>query len=143
MTEIRRDHAPRPSSERAVELRVAPKLENLAVIRTLVGAIASYEDLDLDTVADLRLAIDELCTQLVRSAAPGAMLTVIVDSSAQDLTIRASTVGAGAEVLTPGTFSWHVLTSLVDEVAPFRDGPSDTDGAFGVTLIARRADSVQ
>ena len=34
--------------ERAIELRVAAKLENLAVLRTLVGAVGTFEDLDFD-----------------------------------------------------------------------------------------------
>jgi len=36
--------------ERAIELRVAAKLENLAVLRTLVGAVGTFEDLDFDAV---------------------------------------------------------------------------------------------
>ena len=40
-------------SGRSVELRVAAKLENLAVLRTLVAAIGTFEDLDFDAVADL------------------------------------------------------------------------------------------
>ena len=34
--------------DRAVELRVAARLENLAVLRTLVGAVGTFEDLDFD-----------------------------------------------------------------------------------------------
>ncbi|KKC00149.1 anti-sigma factor [Mycolicibacter arupensis] len=143
MTDIDSDRARRACSERAVELRVTPRLESLAVIRMLVGAVATYEDLDVDTVADLRLAIDELCTQLIRSAAPGAMLTVVVDPNDEYVTVQASAPGTAAGVLVPGSFSWHVLTALVDEVEAFREGP-ETDGAgevFGVTLTTRRADS--
>ncbi|CAJ1502125.1 anti-sigma factor [[Mycobacterium] kokjensenii] len=143
MTDIHSDRAQQACSERAVELRVAPRLESLAVVRMLVGAIATYEDLDVDTVADLRLAIDELCTQLIRSAAPGAMLTVVVDPRDDDVSVRASAPGSGAEVLTPGSFSWHVLTALVDDVQTFHQG-NDSDGAvpvFGATLISRRADA--
>ena len=143
MTDIDSDRAQRSCSERAVELRVAPRLESLAVVRMLVGAIATYEDLDVDAVADLRLAIDELCTQLIRSAAPDAMLTVIVDPHDDKVTVQAWAAGDGADVLTPGSFSWHVLTSLVDDVQTFR-GEQESDGAgevFGVTLTTRRADS--
>src|SRR6201990_2159298 len=43
-------------SDRSVELRVAAKLENLAGLRTLVAAVGTFEDLDFDSVADLRLA---------------------------------------------------------------------------------------
>ena len=63
----------------AVEFRVAARLENLAVLRTLIGAVATFEDLDFDAVADLRLAVDEACTRLIRSAAPDATLVVVVD----------------------------------------------------------------
>ncbi len=51
------------SGDRSVELRVAARLENLAVLRTLVAAAATFEDLDIDSVADLRLAVDEACTR--------------------------------------------------------------------------------
>ena len=57
-------------SSAAVELRVAAKLENLAVLRTLVGAVGTFSDLDFDAVADLRLAVDEACTRLISSATP-------------------------------------------------------------------------
>ncbi|BBX21549.1 anti-sigma-F factor RsbW [Mycolicibacter terrae] len=143
MTDIHSDRTSRSCSERAVELRVAPRLESLAVVRMLVGAIATYEDLNVDTVADLRLAIDELCTQLIRCAAPNSTLKVVIDPDDDDITIEASTAGDGSDVLTPGSFSWHVLTSLVDDVQTFRGG-SELDGAgelFGVTLTTRRAES--
>ncbi|HET9875601.1 MAG TPA: anti-sigma factor [Mycobacterium sp.] len=131
----------RPRSERAVELRVAPRLENLAVVRTLVGAVGTLEDLNVDTVADLRLAIDELCTQLIRSATPDATLLVIVEPRDDDLVVQASTVCQTSDVLTPGSFSWHVLTSLADDAQIFHDGrePDGSGGIFGVTLTTRRA----
>lgn len=66
---------------RAVELNVAARLENLALLRTLVGAIGTFEDLDFDAVADLRLAVDEVCTRLIRSALPDATLRLVVESA--------------------------------------------------------------
>lgn len=143
MTDIHSDRTSRPCSERAVELRVQPRLESLAVVRMLVGAIATFEDLDVDTVADLRLAIDELCTQLIRTAAPGAMLRVVIDPGDDDVTVEASAAGHGADALTVGSFSWHVLTSLVDDVQTFQDGhePGSAGEVFGVTLTTRRAES--
>jgi len=141
MTDIRSDRTAASCSERAVELRVAPRLENLAVVRMLVGAIATSEDLDVDTVSDLRLAIDELCTQLIRGAAPDATLTVVIDPHDDGVTVQASAACDGADVLAPGSFSWHVLTSLVDGVRTFRgEGEVDgADGVFGVVLTTRRA----
>jgi serine/threonine-protein kinase RsbW len=119
-----------PRGQRAVELHVAARLENLAMLRTLVGAIGTFEDLDFDAVADLRLAVDEVCTRLIRSATPGATLVVVVDPRDHD-------------VVAPGSFSWHVLTSLADDVQTFHDGrdPDKSGSVFGITLTARRAAS--
>ena len=126
--------------ERAIELRVAAKLENLAVLRTLVGAVGTFEDLDFDAVADLRLAVDEVCTRLIRSAVPGATLAIVVDSRDDELVVETSTTCDNHDVLTPGSFSWHVLTSLTDDVQTFQDGSGpEGHGIFGVTLTTRRA----
>ena len=45
------------------------------------------------------------------------------------------------DVVSPGSFSWHVLTSLADDVETFHDGrePNETGSVFGIRLTARRA----
>lgn len=123
-------------SSAAVELRVAAKLENLAVLRTLVGAVGTFSDLDFDAVADLRLAVDEACTRLISSATPEATLVVIVDPREEAVVVEASTTCDTSDVVTEGSFSWHVLSSLTDELQTFRNGHGSV---FGITLITRRA----
>lgn len=126
----------------AVEVRVAARLENLAVLRTVVGAIGTFSDLDFDAVADLRLAVDEACTRLIRSATAGATLVVVVDPRDDVVVVEASTECSADDVLSPGSFSWHVLSSLADEVATFAapDGLGGAEGrVFGITLTTRRA----
>ena len=51
--------------------------------------------------------------------------------------------GRGAAVA-PGTFSWHVMSSLVDEVTtqPPRDGAEQAGGA-AISLLTRRASHLQ
>lgn len=136
--EVGVDHA-RDLSPRAVELRVAAQLENLAVVRTLVAAIGTHEDLDLDAVADLRLAVDEACTRLIRSASPDATLTLVIDPSDHELVVDASTTSEAEDILSPGSFSWHVLTSLTDDVSTFQNGSAPDGGnVFGISLTTRR-----
>ena len=131
----------RQRGQRAVELHVAARLENLAVLRTLVGAIGTFEDLDFDAVADLRLAVDEVCTRLIRSATPDATLVVVVDPRDEELVVEASAACDTHDVVAPGSFSWHVLTSLADDVQTFHDGrePDESGSVFGILLTARRA----
>ena len=131
----------RQRGQRAVELHVAARLENLAMLRTLVGAIGTYEDLDFDAVADLRLAVDEVCTRLIRSATADATLIVVVDPQENELVVEASAACDTHDVVSPGSFSWHVLTSLADDVQTFHDGrePNESGSVFGIRLTARRA----
>jgi serine/threonine-protein kinase RsbW len=143
MTDAQLRGSKRQRGHRAVELHVAARLENLAMLRTLVGAIGTFEDLDFDAVADLRLAVDEVCTRLIRSATPDATLAVVVDPRDEVLIVEASAECETHDVVSPGSFSWHVLTSLADDVQTFHDGhgPNETGSVFGITLTARRAAS--
>jgi serine/threonine-protein kinase RsbW len=131
---------------RVVELRVAAKLENLAILRTLVAAVGTFEDLDFDAVADLRLAVDEACTRLIRSAVPDAMLLLVVDPRDDAVVIDASTTCKSPDILAPGSFSWHVLSSLTDEVRTFQNqnGQGPEEGSvFGISMTTRRASSLR
>lgn len=131
-------------SARTVELRVAARLENLAVLRTLVAAVGTFEDLDFDTVADLRLAVDEACTRLIRSAVPDSTLLLAVEPRDDAVVINASTTCKSPDILAPGSFSWHVLSSLTDEVRTFQDGQGLAgERAFGISMTTRRASSLR
>jgi anti-sigma regulatory factor (Ser/Thr protein kinase) len=128
----------------SVELRVAATLENLAVLRTLVAAVATYEDLDFDSVADLRLAVDEACTRLIRCAVPDSVLVLVIDPRDDALVIHASATCKSPDILAPGSFSWHVLSSLTDDVRTFQDGQGPEGGqVFGISMTTRRASSLQ
>ena len=133
-------------SSAAVELRIAARLENLAVLRTVVGAVGTFSDLDFDAVADLRLAVDEACTRLIRSATTDATLVIVVDPREEEVVVEASTTCDTVDVVTEGSFSWHVLSSLTDELQTFHDGhdAASPDGTvFGITLTTRRAGTPQ
>src|SRR4029077_2730589 len=126
-------------SDRSVELRVAAEVENLAILRTLVAAVGTVEDLDFDAVADLRLGVDEACTRLIRSAVPDSTLLLVVDPREDAVVIDASTTCKSPDILAPGSLSWHVRSSLTDEVRTFKDGRDPEEGqVFGISMTARR-----
>ena len=130
--------------DRSIELRVAATLENLAMLRTLVAAVGTFEDLDFDAVADLRLAVDEACTRLIRSALPDSTLLLVVDPREDAVVVDASTTCKSPDILAPGSFSWHVLSSLTDEVRTFENGRGPQEGrVFGISMTTRRASSLQ
>lgn len=144
MADVANTNNGHPRSEGLVELRVAARLENLAVLRTLVAAVGTFEDLDFDAVSDLRLAVDEACTRLIRSAVPDSTLLLVVDPQVDAVVVEASTTCNSPDILAPGSFSWHVLSSLTDEVRTFQDGQGPQDGrVFGISMTTRRASSLQ
>ncbi|UXA19266.1 ATP-binding protein [Mycobacterium sp. SMC-4] len=143
MAEVASQSVDQRYSAQSVELRVAATLENLAVLRTLVAAIGTFEDLDFDAVADLRLAVDEACTRLIRSAVADSTLLLVVDPQPEALMVHASTTCDSSDILAPGSFSWHVLSSLTDEVTTFADGQSPQGQVFGISMTTRRASSLQ
>jgi anti-sigma regulatory factor (Ser/Thr protein kinase) len=130
--------------ENEVEFRVAAKLENLAMLRTLIAAVGTFEDLDMDTVADLRLAVDEACTRLIRSAVADSTLVLVVRPREHEVVIDASTTCTSPDIMAPGSFSWHVLSSLTDEVKTFQNGEVvDAGAVFGISMTTRRASSLR
>lgn len=141
MTDVEPRRGAEEQSPAAVELRVGARLENLAVLRTVVGAVGTFSDLNFDAVADLRLAVDEACTQLIRSATPGATLVVVVDPREDVVVVEASTTCETDDVVPKGSFSWHVLNSLTDDLQTFYFGhhPGPDGRVFGITLTTRRA----
>ena len=132
------------SAARSVEFRVAAELENLAVLRTLVGAVGTFEDLDFDAVADLRLAVDEACTRLIKSAVPDSTLVLVVRPQDDAVVTEASTTCNTVDILVHGSFSWHVLSSLTDEVRTFQNGQGPDEGrVFGIAMTTRRVSSLR
>ncbi|GAA0282384.1 ATP-binding protein [Cryptosporangium japonicum] len=62
------------AADNAVEVICPATAEQLPVLRAIATSIALRADADLDLVADLRLAVDEACTALVRAAGSGEPL---------------------------------------------------------------------
>lgn len=119
---------------------MAARLENLAMMRTVVAAAATVDDLDMDMVADLKLATDEACTRLVRSSVPNAMLVVRLDFHLDRLVMAVYAHCQPGDVFPLDSFSWHVLSSLADHVETFeRAHPDDPVGHIvGVSLTKLR-----
>ncbi|WKG05160.1 anti-sigma factor [Mycolicibacterium sp. HK-90] len=128
------------------------RADALAVVRAMTGTLASYEELDRETAADLALAVDEACTVLIGMAAADAPLVLVEDPRAREVNVRVSTICEGAEPegVEPGSagftlsgFSRRVLEALTDKVRTFADDiDSEETGsrspAFGISLTIRR-----
>lgn len=90
---------------------------NVALARTVAAAMSARADLPLDQLEDVRLAVDEAVSQLILdapAAAADVTCTFTLVGTQLDITVSAPTA-TGIPPATD-TFSWTVLTALVDNV---------------------------
>lgn len=102
----------------SIELHTNASAMAIPTIRTVAADLAARADFDLDSIDDLRMAVDDVCALLVRLAAVNAMLSC-------RFTVRAERIELAAQVdaddfadpLPTRSFGWRVLESLADEVS--------------------------
>lgn len=125
------------------------RLENLADIRRFVEDACRGTRLTDAACFDLKLAVDEACTNVIEHAYAGAGGTIAVSCAAEGdglrITIRdrgrafdparltAPDVTAPSEERTVGGLGWHLIRRSVDEV----DYERDPSGENRLTLVKR------
>ncbi|MGY1774029.1 ATP-binding protein [Blastococcus sp. SYSU D00813] len=123
-----------------LELRVPTTPTQLPAVRAMAGDLAIRMDYDLDSVEDLRLAVDEACATLAAIGLPEEPLTVVFETTRSGLHIDAWVPTAdGTEVPRDG-FGWAVLQTLVDAVdarpATQAEVPAGDGSGAAVALIS-------
>ena len=114
-----------------LELRVPTTPTQLPAVRAIAGDLAMRMDYDLDSVEDLRLAVDEACATLALVADGDARLTVVFETTRTGLHIDAWVPAAeGTDVPRDG-FGWAVLQTLVDNVEGRPATQADVPGGNG------------
>lgn len=80
-----------------VRLTLPARPENVAVIRHVLGAFAEALSLPADVVDDMRLAVTEACTNVVRHAYDGepGRLDVVLRPDGDDIEVIVSDYGRG------------------------------------------------
>jgi serine/threonine-protein kinase RsbW len=110
------------------EIRVSAPAhpEYLHVLRSVAASVAARLDFSIDTIEDLKIAVDEAAVQLLRNALGGSLeLHLLV--SPDRLEIVATTDAPSARPWPPEGYersiTWQVLTALTDETSfERRDG---------------------
>ena len=112
-------------NEQRVELSIPATVEWLALARTTGAAIAARWSFTYDEIADLRLAIDELCLTLVEGV-PAERLELVYCLDEEALSVKGHAVGLaqdgdvvsnlpGIEPALSSDLSARILDALVDE----------------------------
>lgn len=131
--------APQPGSSElaeiaAVELRLTAGSEYLSTVRAVAADLALQQDMTLDEVDDLRLAVDEACSMLVPLAVPGAELRCRFSLAEREIRVRCSVPSSAGELPPTDGFPWQVLVTLTDAVRSDVEH-ANGEGSGGVVWI--------
>ncbi|HZS21440.1 MAG TPA: ATP-binding protein [Pseudonocardiaceae bacterium] len=121
------------------EVYTAASAVAIPTIRTVAADLAARADFDLDSIADLRMAVDDTCTRLVRVAARDATLSCCFAVRFERIEVIAEVdVKEIMDPLPRGSFSWWVLRCLADEVtALVLPGKTGQGGRVCIILVKR------
>jgi len=121
----------------AVTVSFPAQTQYVSLARTMAAAMAVRADLPIDQLEDLRLAVDEAVAQIVLDAVPGSDLRCIFVEAHGSLRIQVRGTTSSGALPATNTFSWTVLTALVDEVTA-----SIEAGEVCLTLHVKRHEPV-
>ncbi|MGH3936370.1 MAG: ATP-binding protein [Pseudonocardiaceae bacterium] len=128
--------------QRVVVMQVSADAAELPPLRLVAADMAARADFDLDTVEDLRLAVDEAASELVAVAAAGAVLKCTFYLDTERMEVISSVPAKPGSSVRQNSFGWRVLTMLVDEVRVIGEQDSDPP-VVGITLLKwRQAETV-
>ena len=101
----------------AVTVSFGVDTRNVSLARTVAATMAARADLPVDQLEDVRLAVDEAVSQAVLSAPADGTIEVAFEQTAVglDITVRAPSTSDAPPPT--DTFSWMVMSALVDEVS--------------------------
>lgn len=99
-----------------VTLSFGAQTQNVALARTLAASMSARAELPLDQLEDVRLAVDEAVSQVIAAASPGARVTCTFETEGATLSVRVSGPTTAATPPSATSFSWTVLSALVDAV---------------------------
>ena len=99
-----------------ITLTFPARTRNVRLARTVAAAMAAQADLPIDQLEDVRLAVDEAVSQLVLGSVDEEPITCTFALVDDGLTVTVRGRTRDGEVPSTETFSWTVLTALVDSV---------------------------
>jgi serine/threonine-protein kinase RsbW len=124
-------------NRRTVVMQLRADASELPTLRLVAADLAARADFDLDTVEDLRLAVNEAASELIAVASADAVLRCTFCLDAAQLVVTSSAPVKPGASLRQDSFGWWVLTTLVDEVGVI-DEPDSAPPAVSITLVKRR-----
>lgn len=123
-----------------VTLRIPATSAYVVLIRAAVSAMCARLDFTIDRMEDIKLALDEAAALLLGDAPPGADLFVrLTPDAPAGLRVEMTCATVHGRSLERDSFTWMVLTALVDDVA----ATVAADRRMTIALTAHRSEAVR
>lgn len=123
-----------------VTLRIPAESAFVVLVRAAVSAMCARLDFTIDRIEDVKLAVGESAALLLGDAPTGAYLDVRLTPDAPNgLRVEMTAPTVHGRSLPRDSFTWTVLTALVDEVV----ATVSTERALTISLAAHRAEAVR
>ncbi|MFD1813666.1 ATP-binding protein [Rhodococcus gannanensis] len=103
-----------PPARPPVEVRVRADYGQLPVLRAVAETIAVLADLNLDHVSDVKLAVDEIGSALVKDAAVDAHIICRFHTDDAALEVRVAADTTTDRAPDEHGFGWHVVRTVAD-----------------------------
>ncbi|QII01788.1 ATP-binding protein [Rhodococcoides fascians A21d2] len=124
-----------------VELRVRAEADQLPVVRAVAETLVVLSDFTLDDIADVKLVVDEVCSQLIKGSVADSELSCLFSVSDSGIRIVVTSTLATTSVPKKDSFGWHVLQTLTDSIELRADDADDSDAVrtVAIDVVKRRS----
>ena len=101
------------AGDEAIDVHVAARRDRLPIVRSLLDHALLLADWPIDDIADLKLAVDEVCGQLIEAASGDRLRVSVRDASPEAVVAVSARVPAEFRLDRSGV-GWHVVESVTD-----------------------------
>ncbi|MDV6262054.1 ATP-binding protein [Rhodococcoides yunnanense] len=124
-----------------VELRVRAEADQLPVVRAVAETLVVLSDFTLDDIADVKLVVDEVCSQLIKGSVADSELSCLFSVSDSGIRIVVTSTLAATSVPKKDSFGWHVLQTLTDSIELRAHDADDSDAVrtVAIDVVKRRS----
>ena len=126
---------------RLVEVTVDAEASQVPLVRAIAADVAMRHDFDLDTIEDLRMAVDEACSLLVGFARRPSRLRCTFQLDDQQIEVGLAVDSVDDVELPRQSMGWQILAALSTQV----DGrvvASEGGHTVSIDLVRARAEKI-
>lgn len=99
-----------------ISLSVPARAEFVHVLRTVVSGVGAGQDLSIDDIDDLRLAVDEASAHLLKADPDAGALRMDLETHDHSVVVTVGIVSSSTRLDPAGDqfLTWHILGALTD-----------------------------